>query len=77
MRNNQSDSPLILAWKRFIRHRLAQVSMVFLVILVLSAILAPFITHYLGITFDDTSADAYLGSSHEHLLGTDKEVRDV
>ena len=77
MQNNNSESPLILAWKRFIRHRLAQVSMVFLVILILSAILAPFITQFLGVSYDDTSAAAYLGSSVEHLLGTDKEGRDV
>ena len=75
--NDQSESPLVLAWKRFIRHRLAQVSMIFLVILVLSAVLAPFITHLLGISYDDTSAAAYLPSSSQHLLGTDKEGRDV
>jgi ABC-type dipeptide/oligopeptide/nickel transport system permease subunit len=65
-----------LAWRRFRRNRLATISLVFVALLVLTAIFAPLIAPY---DFDDTDYVARrVGIGAEgHLLGTDELGRDV
>lgn len=68
-------SPLRLAWLRFRSHKLALASAIFLVILVLSAIAAPWLTPYEP---QAINLDAYRQPpSAEHWLGTDSAGRDV
>ena len=63
-----------LAWRRFRRHKLAMVSLVVLVLLTLSAILAPWIAPY---HFSEQHLDQVLqGPGAKHLLGTDTLGRD-
>lgn len=73
----KSDSPLALAWRRFLKHRLARISMALLFVLVLSALLAPWITYILGVSFHDTDALKLLPPSLKHFLGTDDIGRDM
>lgn len=72
------DTPLRLLWRRFLRHRLAIVSLAVLVLLALLAILAPAFNLLLG--FDVTAVDllARLAPpSLTHPLGTDELGRDL
>lgn len=64
------------AWRRFRRNRLATISLVFVGLLVLTAIFAPLIAPY---AYDDTDYIARrVGIGAEgHLLGTDELGRDV
>ena len=64
------------AWRRFRRNRLATISLVFVALLVLTAIFAPLIAPY---AYDDTDYVARrVGIGSEgHLLGTDELGRDV
>ncbi|MBI2609141.1 MAG: ABC transporter permease [Deltaproteobacteria bacterium] len=73
----KSDGPLALAWRRFLKHRLARISMGLLFVLVLSALCAPWLTQILGVSFHDTSAVKLLPPSLKHLLGTDDVGRDM
>ena len=70
----RQDTMLGLIVRRFMRHRLAVAGLVVLVILVLSALLAPVITQ-------DPNAlsvsERKQGPSWEHPLGTDEAGRDV
>ncbi len=75
--SERSDSPLLLAWKRFVHHKLAQVSMGVLLVLIMGAVFAPWIASFFGVSFHDTGAGSFLGSSRQHLLGTDNLGRDV
>jgi peptide/nickel transport system permease protein len=62
-------------WKRFSRHRLAVISLGFMLVLIFIAIFAPFLH-----TVDPTKtslADSLQSPSREHWLGTDLTGRDV
>jgi len=67
----RSQTSIILG--RFVRHRLAMVSLGVLVLLALVAIVVPFFLPY---NFADTSSGGYLTPSARHLLGTDQLGRD-
>jgi len=72
---SRSENPSARAWQRFRRHRLALFGMAVMILLCLSAILAPWITRY-----DPNEIDLYNRSkppSAEHWLGTDETGRDV
>lgn len=68
-------SPGILALRRFLKHRLAVIGLVILVIIVLSALFAPWLT-----AWEPNQVDLRARSeppSRDHLLGTDRTGRDV
>ncbi len=72
------SAPWSLLWRRFLRHKLALVSLVVLVLLSLMSALAPMFERLLG--FDVTAVDllARLAPpSLEHPLGTDELGRDL
>src|SRR5262245_36520985 len=63
------------AWKRLKRHRLAMLSLAFLVFLTLLAIFAPLITKF---SYYDQNADAALQFPNSvHWFGTDSLGRDL
>lgn len=63
------------AWKRFFRNRLAVVSLGFLALVALLALLAPWITHY---SFEEQNVmDKLQGPSLQHWMGTDNLGRDL
>ncbi len=73
-----SLSPDHLIWRRLLRHRMAQASLVFLTALVVLALAAPFIAELRGI--DPNATDLfrrYESPSAEHWLGTDELGRDL
>jgi oligopeptide transport system permease protein len=63
------------AWRRLRRNRLALVSTVFLVLLILVAIVAQFWTPYSY--FAEGIAPVYQGPTAQHLLGVDDLGRDI
>lgn len=68
-------SPGVLALRRFMRHRLAVIGLVVLVVIVLSALLAPWLTPW-----EPNQVDLRARSeapSSNHWLGTDRTGRDV
>ncbi len=68
-------SPTRLALRRFLRHRLAVISMVVLALMILAAIFAPLIAPY-----NPTAQDAnntLIGPGSSHWLGTDDLGRDI
>lgn len=71
----KSLSPFALARKKFVKNKLAMMSLFFLLIVTIVSILAPYIT-----TADITRINIgqmSLEPSSEHWLGTDKSGRDV
>jgi peptide/nickel transport system permease protein len=71
----KSLSPIAIARKKFIENKLAMISLIFLLIVSIVSILAPFIT-----TADITRINIgqmSLEPSSDHWLGTDKAGRDV
>lgn len=68
-------SPGQLALRRFLRHRLAVLGMVILVIMVLAAIFAPMLTPWSPNQVDLRARNE--APSLNHLLGTDRTGRDV
>jgi peptide/nickel transport system permease protein len=73
----KSRSPAALVWHRFLRHRLAVLSLAFLAVLLVLSLLAPLIARLRGI--DPTIVDLYHrleGPSAGHWLGTDSLGRD-
>ncbi|MCA0303439.1 MAG: ABC transporter permease [Proteobacteria bacterium] len=67
-----------LVWLRLVRHRLALVSLVFLLILLTLSLLAPWIADWRGV--DPTATDLFRRlepPSPEHWLGTDDLGRDL
>ncbi|MGF6951475.1 peptide/nickel transport system permease protein [Neobacillus sp. B4I6] len=71
----KSLSPFAIARKKFVKNKLAMVSLTFLLIVTIVSILAPFIT-----TADITRINIgqmSLEPSGDHWLGTDKAGRDV
>lgn len=70
------ESYLQAARRRFMKHRVGQVALAVLMLLVLSAIFAPVLTAYDPII--GTPADRLKGiGSAGHLLGTDEQGRDM
>lgn len=72
---SRAESPSARAWRRFRRHKLALFGMAVMILLCLSAILAPWIARY-----DPNEIDLYNRSqppSAKHWLGTDETGRDV
>jgi peptide/nickel transport system permease protein len=66
------------AWRRMLRHRLAWVSLAFLTVMLVLALVAPLIADLRGI--DPTRTDLFRrfeGPSAEHWLGTDDLGRDL
>lgn len=74
-RSQKIVSPGKLAVRRFFRHRLAVVGLTILAIIVVVAILAPWLTPY-GPNEIDLRARSQ-GPSADHVLGTDRTGRDV
>ncbi|HET9104586.1 MAG TPA: ABC transporter permease [Solirubrobacteraceae bacterium] len=77
-------SPLQLFWRRFRADKVAMVSAIFIVLLILVAILAPVVTSILGLpgpnVNDSNALDAFgspAGPSSAHLFGVDQLGRDV
>jgi peptide/nickel transport system permease protein len=71
-------SPGRLAWRRLLRHRLAQASLVFLAVLLILSVAAPWIAELRGI--DPSVTDLFRRfepPSTEHWLGTDDLGRDL
>ncbi|RLB98532.1 MAG: hypothetical protein DRH90_21775, partial [Deltaproteobacteria bacterium] len=62
-------------WRRFSSQTVPMIAMIFLVILILTAILAPWIAPKDPLEQD--LLEVFLGPSWEHLLGTDNYGRDV
>jgi peptide/nickel transport system permease protein len=73
--SRKPDNLTLLAWRRFRRHKLALLGLAIITILILSALLAPWIARY-----DPNEIDLYNRSkapSATHWLGTDETGRDV
>jgi peptide/nickel transport system permease protein len=68
------EAPARQMWRRFRRHRVAAAGLIFLSLLVLVAILAPYVARY-----DDTALLGLplQGASTHHWMGTDSLGRDV
>ncbi len=64
-----------LALRRFLRHRLAVISLILLALLILAAIFAPLISPYDPLAQD--ANNTLIGPSSTHLLGTDDLGRDI
>lgn len=62
-------------WKRFVRHRVAAASLIFLIAIGLAALITPVVSPYDPYAMNLTSAK--LGPSLAHPLGTDKLGRDT
>ena len=74
-RRERVESPTALAWQRFLRHRLAVVSTIILLVLLIICFGAPLFTVHdpLDINFDVT----YRMPGPGHIFGTDDLGRDV
>src|SRR5471032_2184461 len=73
-----ATSPTRLVWRRFLRHRLAEASLVFLAVLLALSLAAPLIAQLRGI--DPSMTDLYHrleGPSARNWLGTDDLGRDL
>lgn len=71
---NKSKSPFQLAFRRFIKNKLAVLGLIILMIIILGSIFTPLLTDY-----DPTKSDLLLvenGPSSEHVFGTDGSGRD-
>jgi peptide/nickel transport system permease protein len=68
-------SQMTVIWRRFRKHRLALISLIFIVLLLAVAILAPWLMPY---PYDEIDVpNAFAPPSSEHLMGTDQLGRDV
>ncbi len=73
-----ATSPTRLVWHRFLRHRLAEVSLVFLAVLLALSLAAPLIAQLRGIDPSMTDLHHRLeGPSARYWLGTDDLGRDL
>jgi peptide/nickel transport system permease protein len=77
-------SPLALFWRRFRADRVAMVSAIFIVVLIILAVAAPLVVSILGLPSpyanDPNALDAFgspTGPSASHLFGVDQLGRDV
>ena len=67
--------PWTLAWRRFKANRIAMAGLIIFLVILVSVILVPII---LGIDVNDYDlSSTNLAPSAQHLLGTDKQGRDV
>ncbi|MDN7226179.1 ABC transporter permease [Planococcus liqunii] len=76
----RSLSPWQIARKKFLRNKLAMVSTVFIIIVTVISLLAPFLAPYLSPNPDITKVNISsmnIQPNGEHILGTDKSGRDV
>jgi peptide/nickel transport system permease protein len=80
----QGRTPWQLAWGRLRQDKVAIISSVIIVLIILMAICAPLLTHWFGSdptqTNTNTGLDADglpIGPSADHLLGTDQLGRDI
>lgn len=76
----RSLSPWQIARKKFLRNKLAMASTVFIILVTIISLLAPFLAPFLSPNPDITKVN--IGSMNiqpngEHILGTDKSGRDV
>ena len=73
-----ATSPTRLLWRRFLRHRLAEVSLVFIAILLILSFAAPWIAQLRGIDPSMTDLHHRLEApSAQYWLGTDDLGRDL
>jgi len=73
-----ATAPTWLAWRRLLRHRLAQASLIFLGVLLVLSVAAPWIAQLRGV--DPAATDLFKRfepPSAEHWLGTDDLGRDL
>jgi peptide/nickel transport system permease protein len=75
LRTLKEESQFIIVMRRFLRHKLAVVSMFVIVAFVLIAIFAPYVTRY--DPYKQNLAPPYSGPSAEHILGVDELGRDI
>lgn len=75
MYNVKIESPGSIAWKRFRQHKLAVISSIVLLIILILCFGAPLFTPFdpLGINFDDMTMSPQKG----HIFGTDELGRDI
>ncbi len=79
-KNEKSLSPFAIARRKFLRNKLAMISVVFLTIVTLTSLLAPVIVPMVSPIEDITKVNiAHMSKppSDEFILGTDKSGRDV
>lgn len=69
------ESPWARGWRRFRRHKMAMVSVVFLALMVLAALAAPVVAGKDPLAMDPRNSMA--APSSEHPLGTDLAGRDI
>lgn len=73
LRTEETYSQMV--WRRFKKHKLALISLIFIILISFIAILAPVITPY---SYDAIDAENIMsGPSKEHILGTDRIGRDM
>ncbi len=78
--NNKSLSPFAIARRKFLRNKLAMISVVFLSIVIITSLLAPVIVPMVSPIEDIKTVNiAHMSKppSDEFVLGTDKSGRDV
>jgi ABC-type dipeptide/oligopeptide/nickel transport system permease subunit len=80
----QGKTPWQLAWARLRQDKLAIISAVVIILIILMAILAPVLTHWFGTDPTKTNTNTGLsadglpkGPSSKYLLGTDELGRDI
>jgi peptide/nickel transport system permease protein len=76
----EEESQWVVVWRRFRKHKLALAGMAVILILLVTAILAPWIAPYDPIQQNvDTQGDRFRNASPslDHLMGTDSIGRDV
>ena len=72
------QSPRVLLWRRFTRHRAAVASGIFLALIAVLSFAAPAIETALGLDANDVDIfNRFAGPSAEHWLGTDELGRDM
>ncbi len=75
LKRKHKKSRLLDVWRQLKKNKLAVIALVVLALLILLAIIGPYIAPYPYA--EQNSKASYAGSSIEHLLGTDKLGRDV
>lgn len=73
--NSNVESPWRLVWRRLRRNKLAMIGFFIIIIMILAAILAPYLTQYGRDTANLKNSNA--APSKDHLLGTDSLGRDM
>ena len=69
-------SMLADVWRRFTRNRIAIVGLVIVIVLILSALFAPLLSHYDPNAIDTSIMGTPQAPSSTHLFGTDDDGRD-